>query len=159
MTDRETFHEIRPDDIQAIFDLRVATWHNDNGREEMTALGITQDSVREMMKSTHRGWLCEIESRVVGFAMGNRENGEMWVIAVLKDFEGKGIGKRLLRFVEDWLFAESWDEIWLTTDPDESMRAVGFYRHLGWTDWKLEPDGDRFMKRQNPNQDVSDTQL
>lgn len=156
MSDHESFREIHTDDLQAIFDVRVATWHNENGREEITSLGITHDFVRDMMSSTHRGWLCEIDSQVVGFAMGNRENGEMWVIAVLKEHEGKGIGRRLLRLVEDWLFSEGWSEIWLTTDPDEKLRAVGFYRHLGWTDWKLDPDGDRFMKRRKPPQHRSE---
>lgn len=144
------FREIQFDGLQAIFDVRAATWHNENGRGEMTSCGITHESVGEMMESTHRGWLCEIDSRVVGSAMGNKENREMWVIAILKECERQGIGKRLLRLVEDWLFSEGWDEVWLTTDPDETFRAVVFYRHLGWIDWKLEPDGDHFMKRQRP---------
>ena len=42
--------------------------------------------------------------------------------------------------------SEGWEEIWLTTDVDENLRAVGFYRHLGWEDWKFE-DGDRFMRK------------
>lgn len=159
MPDCETFREIHPDDLPAIFDVRVATWHNENGHEEMTSLGITHDAVRELLKLTHRGWLCEIDSQVVGFAMGDRDKGEMWVIAVLKEFEGRGIGKRLLLLVEDWLFTEGWEEIWLTTDPDETFRAVGFYRHLGWTDWKLEPDGDRIMKREKPVSASSDSRL
>lgn len=155
MAESVSFRELNADDMQAIFDVRVATWHNENGREEMTSLGITHEAVREMLQETHRGWLCEIDSQVVGFAMGNKQNGEMWVIAVRKEHEGKGIGKRLLSLVEDWLFAEGWDEVWLTTDPDETMRAVGFYRHLGWSDWKLEPDGDRFMKKSRPGHDGS----
>lgn len=141
------FREIGSHDVPSIFDVRVATWHHDRGRQELTQLGITPDSVREMLEVSHRGWLCEADSRAVGFAMGNRNNGEMWVIAVLKEYEGCGIGRRLLGLVEDWLFSEGWGEIWLTTDPDETLRAVGFYRHLGWEDWKIEPDGDRFMKK------------
>ena len=141
------FREICSDDMQSIFDVRVATWHNDRGSEELTNLGITHESVRKMMEDSHRGWLCEVDSRVVGFAMGNKNTGEMWVIAVLKEHEGNGIGKRLLSLVEDWLFSEGWKEIWLTSDPDETIRAVGFYRHLGWSDWKIEPEGDRFMKK------------
>lgn len=149
MADRLTYREIVADDMPSIFDVRVATWHNDRGREEMTELGITPESVREMLKEgSHRGWLCEADGRVVGFAMGDRTNGEMWVIAVLQEFEGLGVGKQLLGLVEQWLAKEGWSEIWLTTDPDETMRCVGFYRHLGWTDWKLEPDGDRYMKKQ-----------
>ena len=78
----------------------------------------------------------------------NKTSGEMWVIAVLNKHEGKGIGKKLLTLVEDWLWSEGWKEIWLTTDPDETDRAVGFYRHLGWKDWKLEKD--RHMRKRKP---------
>jgi ribosomal protein S18 acetylase RimI-like enzyme len=70
----------------------------------------------------------------------------MWVIAVLAEHEGRGIGRAVLAEVESWLAECGWDEIWLTTDTDESLRAVGFYRHLGWQDWKFQ-DGDRFMRK------------
>src|SRR6516164_5645284 len=29
---------------------------------------------------------------------------------------------------------------WLTTEVDTSLRAYGFYRRQGWTDWKIERD-------------------
>ena len=142
-----TYREIVEDDLEDIFTVRVATWHNPNGVEEMTRMGITHDAVRSLMrKNSHRGWLAECEGRTIGFAMGDRETGEMWVIAVLKAFEGKGVGRTLLGLVEDWLFSEGWEELWLTTDLDEGLRAVGFYKHLGWSDWKIE-DGDRFMRK------------
>ncbi len=139
------YRPIEPDDMGAIFEVRVATWHNDNGAEELKQFGITPASVRAMLKTTHRGWLCEVDGRVVGFAMGDQSKGEMWVIAVLAEHEGRGIGRALLTRVEDWLFDQGHHEIWLTTDPDESYRAVGFYRHCSWHDWKI--DGDRFMKK------------
>ena len=140
------YREITPDDMQSIFDVRVATWHNPNGVVELDRLGITHASVRQLMASSHRGWLCETGEGVAGFALGNKLNGEMWVIAVLSEYENRGIGKSLLARVEDWLGSEGWRETWLTTDTDEELRAVGFYRHLGWVDWKIE-DGDRFMKK------------
>jgi ribosomal protein S18 acetylase RimI-like enzyme len=143
------FREIVPSDIPALFRVRVATWHNPNGAEEMTRMGITPESVKTVLETTHRGWLAESAGEVIGFAMGNRANGEMWVIAVLKPYEGRGIGKRLITRVEDWLFAEGWDEIWLTTDVEETFRAVGFYKRLGWTDWKFE-HGDRYMRKCRP---------
>ncbi len=146
--EQPTFRVIESDDIQAIFDVRIATWHNDHGLAEMTQMGITHASVRGMIQSTHKGWLCEIDGRVVGFAMGNRSNAEMWVIAVLNEYENRGIGRALLTRVEYWLFDQGHAEIWLTTDPDETFRAIGFYRHCGWEDWKI--DGDRFMKKWNP---------
>lgn len=86
--------------------------------------------------------------------MGDKTTGEIWVIAVLREFEGRGIGRQLLRLVEDWLWSHGWKEIWLTTDPDESLRAIGFYRHEGWQDWKIE-DGARYM-RKTIDPDVAD---
>ena len=141
-----TFREIQIEDVESLFEIRIATWHNSNGRDELTAMGITRDSVRQLMQDSHRGWLCETDDRKVGFAMGNKGTGEMWVIAVLKDFEGRGIGKQLLRLVEEWLWSHRWKEIWLTTDTDENCRAVGFYRHEGWKDWKIEC-GQRYMRK------------
>lgn len=140
------FRVIKPDDMGTIFDVRIRTWHNPNGAEELTRMGITPESVCELMQTSHRGWLAEQNNRVVGFSMGNKTTGEMWIIAVLPEYENQGVGKRLLQLVEDWLIAEGCTELWLTTDTDETMRCVGFYRHMGWKDWKIA-DGDRYMKK------------
>lgn len=135
------------EDLSIIFEVRIATWHNPHGAEELTKFGITIESVTRMLKDgSHKGWLCEIDGKIVGFTMGDRTSGELWVIAVLKEFEGKGIGRALMEEVEAWLESCGWQEIWLTTDVDETLRAVGFYRHLGWNDWKFQ-DGDRFMRK------------
>ena len=64
-------------DIPDLFEIRVATWHNPNGREEMAKLGITPDAVAEMLASTHRGWICEVEGRKTGFCIGDKTTGEM----------------------------------------------------------------------------------
>lgn len=138
--------EIVQEDMEVIFDVRVRTWHNPNGAEEMASMGITPEAVIALIAKDHRGWLAECEDQVVGFTMGDKSTGEMWVIAVLPAFENRGIGKALMAKVEEWLFAEGNDELWLTTDADENFRAVGFYRALGWDDWKME-DGDRFMRK------------
>jgi ribosomal protein S18 acetylase RimI-like enzyme len=78
--------------------------------------------------------------------MGNRQTGEMWVIAVQPEFENRGIGTRLMAMAEAWSWSAGWTEIWLTTDPYEAFRALGFYRRLGWCDWKFE-NGDRLMRK------------
>jgi GNAT superfamily N-acetyltransferase/2'-5' RNA ligase len=142
--------EIEPHDIPALFAVRVATRQNALSLDELTSLGITEESVLATLGATHRGWLCEEDGRVVGFAMGNRENGEMWVIALLPEFEGRGIGAALMARVEEWLWSEGWSEIWLTTDTDPALRAYGFYRRLGWADHEIK-DGLRYMKKARPS--------
>ena len=49
MSNHHKVREITENDIQAIFDVRVATWHNDNGQQEMTEMGITPETVKKML--------------------------------------------------------------------------------------------------------------
>lgn len=144
-----TYRELQPTDMAAIFEVRIKTWHNPHGAEELLRLGITPESVIAMLHTSHRGWVAVDAGQVIGFVMGNQQTGEMWVIAVLPEYENRGVGRRLLTLVEDWLWSAGWKELWLTTDPDENFRAVGFYRRLGWVDWKFE-NGDRFMRKNPP---------
>jgi GNAT superfamily N-acetyltransferase len=128
----------------------VATRENTLSHEQLAALGINEDTVCTMLETSHHGWLCEQDKHVVGFAIGNRENGEMWVIALLPAYEGRGIGAELLTRVEAWLWSEGWAEIWLTTDVDPTRRAYGFYRRPGWIDHEIK-DNRRYMKKTHPH--------
>lgn len=134
-------------DVPALFTVRVATWHNDRAVEQMSAMGITPAAVAEALAGPMQGWVAATPTgEVIGFTLGNRATGEMWVIAVLPAWEGQGIGRRLLTAVESDLAAAGWTEVWLTTDVDEAYRAVGFYRRCGWSDWKFA-HGDRYMRK------------
>jgi GNAT superfamily N-acetyltransferase len=37
--------------------------------------------------------------------MADRKTGELWVIAILPEYEQKRIGARLMQMAEDWLWA------------------------------------------------------
>lgn len=80
--------------MPALFDVRVATHENRLTRDELTALGITEATVKLRLSGSYKGWLCEVENKVVGFAMGDRATSEMWVIAVLPEYIGQGIGSQ-----------------------------------------------------------------
>ena len=140
------FRKITQADVPALFVVRTATRENSWTREKLAEVGINEASVSEMLDTTHRGWLCETDDQIVGFAIGNRENGEMWVIAVLPDYEDKGIGAELLTQVENWLWSEGWTEIWLETDVDPSLRAYGFYKRQAWVDKEIRGQ-IRYMKK------------
>ena len=77
--------------------------------------------------------------------MADRETGELWVIAVLDPCDDRGIGGQLMSMAEQWLWNSGCHRAWLTTDVDMTLRACGFYRHRGWTDWKVD-DGLRWME-------------
>ena len=129
-----------------LFDVRTSVRENIYTRVGLYRDGITEKAVAEMIASTHRGWLCEVDSKIVGFAMANGATGEFWVIAVLPEYEGRGIGSKLLRLAEDWLGTMGWKELWLWTSLDTSLRAYSFYRKAGWIDAEIRAD-QRIMKK------------
>lgn len=138
--------EIVPTDLPELFQIRAATDENPLSIAELAELGITIPSVEGMLRMHHRGWLYEEAGVPLGFAIGDRSTGEVWVIAVLPQHVQRGIGSRLLEKVSAWLFSESCTELWLVTDLDPSMRAYRFYLKHGWEDWK-EEDGQRYMRK------------
>ena len=127
------YHEMAAEDLPAVFNLRIATRENAVTMEELEDdYGITPQLLAEAMATHVRGWLCEDAGLVVGFAMGDRANGEVQVVALRPSHERRGIGKRLLDQVTSWLFSEGHEEVWLLSNPDPTTRAYGFYRKLGW---------------------------
>ena len=124
--------------------------------EGLRALGITPEAVVQKLSTSHRGWLCEVNQRIVGFAIGDGATGELWVIAVLPEFEGRRIGSRLLLLVEDWLWSLSWEEIWLWTSVDERMRAFAFYIAHGWRKCEIR-GGVLHMRKQISNNESGRT--
>ena len=132
------FREISAADGPALLRVRTGTRENRYTLEELEGLGITIDSVAEKLATSHKGWLCSQADQVVGFCMADRSTGELWVIAVLPEYENQGIGNRLMDLAEDWLWASGCTRAWLTTDLDTTLRAYGFYRQRGWTAWKVD---------------------
>lgn len=88
--------EIQPADLPALFEIRASTDENPLSIAELAELGITIQSVEEMLRLHHRGWLYEEKGVPLGFAIGDRSTGEMWVIAVLPQEVRRGIGSLLL---------------------------------------------------------------
>lgn len=141
---------IESQDLAEIIDLRAATRENPFSREALRELGVTEESTAELLRTTHRGWLCE-EEKIVGFSIGDGKTGELWVVAVLPDFEGRGIGSQLTERAEEWLWSLGWQELWLWTSSDPQKRAFTFYSKRGW--YVAETKGDiLYMKKKRPNQ-------
>lgn len=72
--------------------------------------------------------------------------GCVFAAFVLPEFEGNGLGRRLMDEAETFLFQHH-QTIWLETAG--ASRASGFYRSLGWQPVENLPEGDiRFEKCQ-----------
>ena len=92
----------------------------------------------ELSSGQLRSWDCVHDSRVVGHCIADSATGEIVGLSVLSDYQGQGIGRRLLTLVVDWLRAAGAKRIWLAAPSDSTLRAYGFYRAVGWV-----PTGER----------------
>lgn len=147
------FRALRKRDIEEIFDVRGATRENAISRERLAAMGITPASVAEHLAAgATRGWVCSRESRIVGFCIGESATGEVLVLAVLPQFEGRGIGKTLLSLAVDWLRSFKPARIWLGASSDPRTRSHGFYRALGWRPvGEKDTHGDEVLELPSPD--------
>ncbi len=77
------------DDIFNLHAIRTAVTENilsDPGR-------ITPTDYQEMLDVNGKGWVCEVNGEIAGFAIVDMKNKNIWALFVHPDFEGKGIGK------------------------------------------------------------------
>jgi GNAT superfamily N-acetyltransferase len=94
---------------------------------------------REMLRAGG-GWVCEIDGVMVAFAIPDAQQGAIWALFVDPAHERRGIGRRLLAIMVDWLFETGHRSLWLTTDPN--TRASRFYEAAGWQHTGTTADGE-----------------
>jgi GNAT superfamily N-acetyltransferase len=87
-----------------------------------------------------KGWVCEADGAILGFAIADLEDNNIWALFLHPDHEGKGIGRQLHAVMLDWYFAQTHDKVWLSTGP--GTRAEQFYRKAGWTETGLTRSGE-----------------
>ena len=91
---------------------------------------VTDEDCIEFLTVRGKGWVCEADNTIVGFAIADLKEYNIWALFLHPDFEGKGIGKELHRLMMDWYFSQTNHTAWLGTAPD--TRAQEFYRQQGW---------------------------
>jgi GNAT superfamily N-acetyltransferase len=77
-----------------------------------------------------RGWVCEVNGKIVGFSIIDLLEKSVWALFVDPEFAEKGIGKELHRLMLDWYFQQTRDTLVLGTAPN--TRAEIFYALQGW---------------------------
>lgn len=122
-----------PADAAACIVLRGQTRENAFSEAALNALGITEASwAGGIADGSLPGHICCVDGTMAGYCFGDRDSGEVVVLALLPAFEGMGIGKALLQRVVDDFRAAGWQRLFLGCSADPAVRSYGFYRHLGW---------------------------
>ena len=120
------FREAIIDDIKQMQIVRNAVKENVLSNPEL----IKDADYIPFITSNGKGWVCEIDEQIVGFAIVDIKEKNIWALFVHPNFEAKGIGKQLHKIMMDWYFTKTKETIWLSTEP--KSRAEIFYRMNGW---------------------------
>ena len=128
--------KLRPalaNDAETLFDIRCSVVENYQSREELAGLGITIQSVKEMIEGEdYITIIAEEDGQPVGFSMVQISDGYVFACFVRPEFEGNGFGRVLMDAAEEGLRRGGVQKAWLSTGSESELRAVGFYLHLGW---------------------------
>lgn len=127
------FRPALPSDIAACIDIRGKTRENAIPAERLAQLGITEASWGGQVASGDLpGEVCTHEGVIVGYCFAELKTGEIVVLALLPEFEGQGLGRRLLQDMMAQLQAHGHPRLFLGCASDPQVRSYGFYRSLGW---------------------------
>ncbi len=91
---------------------------------------VTDKDCEEYITERGKGWVCEMNDQIVGFAISDLVENNIWALFVDPSFEKRGIGRLLHDNMLDWYFTQSNKTLWLSTAFN--TRAEAFYRRAGW---------------------------
>ena len=142
------YRKAAPNDIAACIELRGRTRENAIPAERLRAMGITLESwTADVADGSLAGYVCMAGSTLAGYCFGARDTGEIVVLALLPQFESRGIGRALLELMVRDLEALGFERLFLGCSSDPATRSYGFYRHLGWrSTGKLDAHRDEVLE-------------
>lgn len=154
-----TIREASRDDIPAIARVHVTAWNDTYAplRVRGPALEVREEQWRQLFARPDSGWFCFVAAssrgEVVGFAKANESDnpdygGELNKIYLLREYQGLGIGRRLVGHVARRFLEQGITSMWLFGDARNPSayvwRALGAVKtdddpgngNYGWRDLK-----------------------
>lgn len=92
---------------------------------------VTDADCAVFLTQRGKGWVCEVEGQIIGFAIVDLQENNIWALFLRPEFEHQGIGQQLQALMLDWYFEQTREPVWLGTTP--GTRAEAFYQKSGWT--------------------------
>ena len=115
-------------------------------QEDIPAMQVVRNAVKEnvlsdpsvvsnasyipYLETRGMGWICTVKNQMVGFAILDNQEKNVWALFVHPNYEAKGIGYTIHKLMLDWYFSHKQETLWLSTDAE--TRADKFYRRAGW---------------------------
>lgn len=130
------YREAEVTDIEQLFRVRLSVQENVLSDPAL----ITHNDYKEYLTVRGKGWVCEADGTLVGFAVADLKAHNIWALFVQPAWEGKGIGTALHHLILDWYFGQTGETVWLGTAPHS--RAESFYRKRGWRETDRRPNGE-----------------
>ncbi len=130
------YREAQLEDIQQIQVVRHAVKENTLSDPSL----VTDRDCEDFMFKFGKGWVCEVNQKVVGFSIVDLKKNNIWALFVDPAFEKQGIGKKLHDLMIHWYFTQTQHTVWLGTAPN--TRAEKFYAHCGWKNVGMVNNGE-----------------
>ena len=120
------FREATTKDIGEIMLVRMSVLENALNTPGL----VTEIDCEKFLMQRGKGWVCEIDNKVIGFSIVDLKEHNIWALFVIPEYEAKGIGKKLHNIMLNWYFDQTKETVWLGTAPN--TRAEIFYTKSGW---------------------------
>ena len=120
------FREVRIEDLEGLKYVRNNVVENTLSNP----LLISDKDYIEFIESRGKGWICEMDNKIVGFAMVDLRENNVLALLVLPVYEKRGIDLRLHNIMLSRYFYQTKNCLWLSTSPN--TRAEKLYRKFGW---------------------------
>jgi GNAT superfamily N-acetyltransferase len=130
------FREATVDDISQIQEVRHSVKENVLSNPAL----VTNAHCIDYITRRGKGWVCEADGRILGFAVVDLQENNIWALFIRPEAENKCIGKTLHNQMLRWYFSQQRDTVWLSTSPN--TRAEGFYRRMGWIETGTHGKGE-----------------
>lgn len=131
-----TFREANKADIEQLHIIRNSVTENILSNPDL----VTHADYLKFITKRGKGWVCEIDGKIVGFSIVDLKEQNVWAIFVHPKFENQGIGRTLHNLILNWYFNQTSKNIWLGTDS--GTKAEMFYRKSGWTEVGMHGKGE-----------------
>ena len=110
---------------------------------------ISEKDYNEFLTKRGKGWVGEINNKIVGFAIVDILHNNVWALFIEPGFEKLGIGRKLHDEMLNWYFSQTNNTLWLGTSPH--TRAYAFYHRAGWKEAGFHGIGEIKFEMTNDN--------